>query len=185
MKKLIILLAFFSFLILGPTTSCLAQVTGSVAKIAVIDINLIIRDALAFNAIREQISKYRKVFQAEIQKEEEALRNANQELARQRTLLSAEAFSEKRRDFEKRVAGVQRLVQQRKQNLDRSQGAAMGKIQKRLNEIVTVFALEQDISLILRKDQTILAAKGLRATKVVLDRLNAAMPTIKVAAPAK
>jgi Skp family chaperone for outer membrane proteins len=185
LKKLIILLAFFSFLILGPTTSCLAQGTGSVARIAVIDINLIIRDALAFNAIREQISKYRKIFQAEIQKEEEALRNANQELARQRTLLSAEAFSEKRKDFEKRVAGVQRLVQQRKQNLDRSQGAAMGKIQKRLNEIVTVFALEQDISLILRKDQTILAAKGLRATKVVLDRLNAAMPTIKVAAPAK
>ena len=185
MKKLIILLAFFSFIVLGTTPSCLAQATGSVAKIAVIDINLIIRDALAFNSIREQIGKFRKVFQAEIQKEEEALRNANQELARQKSLLSAEAFTEKRRDFEKRVAGVQRLVQERKQNLDRSQGAAMGEIQKRLNEIVTAFALEQDISLILRKDQTILAAKELRATKIVLDRLNAAMPTVKVVAPAK
>ena len=185
MKKLIILLAFFSFLILGPTTSCLAQGTGSVAKIAVIDINLIIRDALAFNAIREQISKYRKIFQAEIQKEEEALRNANQELARQRTLLSTEAFAEKRRSFEKRVAQVQRLVQQRKQNLDRSQGAAMEEIQKSLNKIISEVAVELDISLIMRKDQTILANKLLRITKVVLDRLNVAMPTIKVAVPAK
>ena len=185
MKKSIIFLVFYSLVILAPTTSSLAQgVTGTI-KIGIIDINLIIRDALAFNAIREQISKYRKVFQAEIQKEEDALRNANQELARQRTLLSAEAFAEKRRGFEKRVAGVQRLVQQRKQNLDRAQGAAMGKIQKTLNEIVSAFALEQDISLILRKDQTILASKALRVTKVVLDRLNVAMPTIKVAVPVK
>lgn len=185
MKKLIISLAVFSFLIFAPTSSSLAQETGANVKVAVIDINLIIRDAFAFNAIREQIGKYRQIFQAEIQKEEEALRNANQELARQRTLLSSEAFAEKRRDFEQRVAGVQRLVQQRKQNLDRAQGEAMGKIQKSLNEIVTAMATEQGITLILRTDQTILAGRELQITKVVLDRLNAAMPTIKVAAPAK
>lgn len=184
MKKTITSLAFFIFVITAPTTSPLAQATKNTVKIGVIDINMIIRDALAFNSIREQISKYRKVYQAEIQKEEEALRNANQELTRQRTLLSAEAFAEKRGDFEKRVAGVQRLVQQRKQNLDRAQGAAMGKIQKSLQEIVIAFAMENDISLILRKDQTILASKALLITKVVLDRLNTAMPTIKVEPPA-
>jgi Skp family chaperone for outer membrane proteins len=185
LKKLIILLAFFIFFILAPTISSFAQGAGGAVKIAVIDINLIIRDALAFKVIREQIGKYRKVFQAEIQKEEEALRNANQELARQRTLLSTEAFAEKRRSFEKRVAQVQRLVQQRKQNLDRSQGAAMEEIQKSLNKIISEVAVELDISLIMRKDQTILANKLLRITKVVLDRLNVAMPTIKVAVPAK
>ena len=165
--------------------SPVAQVASKNIKIGVIDINMIIRDALAFNSIREQIAKYRKVFQAEIQKEEEALRDANQELTRQRTLLSAEAFTEKRKDFEKRVADVQRLVQQRKQNLDRVQGAAMEKIQKSLQDIVTAFALEQDISLIVRKDQTLLASNTLLITKVVLDRLNSVMPTVKVALPAK
>jgi outer membrane protein len=184
LKKTITLLAFFIFIIIAPITSPLAQATKNPIKIGVIDINMIIRDALAFKSIREQIGKYKKVFQTEIQKEEEALRNANKELTRQRTLLSAEAFAEKRENFEKRVAGVQRLVQQRKQNLDRAQGAAMGKIQKSLQEIVTAFALEQDFSLILRKDQTILASKALLITKVVLDRLNTAMPTIKVAPPA-
>ena len=69
--------------------------------------------------------------------------------------------------------------------MDRAQGEAMGKIQNSLNKIVTAFSTEQGISLILRKDQTILAGKALQITKVVLDRLNAAMPTIKVAAPAK
>jgi Skp family chaperone for outer membrane proteins len=184
LKKIITLLAFFIFIIIAPTTSPLAQATKNPTNIGVIDINMIIRDALAFKSIRKQIDKYRKDFQTEIQKEEEALRNANKELTRQRTLLSAEAFAEKRGNFEKRVAGVQRLVQQRKQNLDRAQGAAMGKIQKSLQDIVSVFAAEQGFSLILRKDQTILASKALLITKVVLDRLNTAMPTIKVAPPA-
>ena len=94
MKKIITCLAFFIFVITAPTTSSLAQATKNNIKIGVIDINMIIRDAKAFNSIREQISKYKEVYQAEIQKEEEALRNANQELARQRTLLSAEAFAE-------------------------------------------------------------------------------------------
>ena len=178
-------MAFFSFVNLTSMASPVAQVAGKNIKIGVIDINMIIRDALAFNSIREQIAKYRKVFQAEIQKEEEALRDANQELTRQRTLLSAEAFTEKRKDFEKRVADVQRLVQQRKQNLDRVQGAAMEKIQKSLQDKVTAFALEQDISLIVRKDQTLLASNTLLITKVVLDRLNSVMPTVKVALPAK
>ena len=185
MKKLTILPAFFIFFILASTTSSLAQGVSGAIKIGVIDINLIIRDALAFNAIREQIGKYRSGFQAEIQKEEDALRNANQELARQRSLLSVEAFAQKRSDFEKRVAGVQRLVQLRKQNLDRAQGSAMGKIQKTLNEIITKISAEQGLSLILRMDQTIFSDTAMRITKVVLDRLNVAMPTIKVAVPAK
>jgi outer membrane protein len=184
LKKIITLLAFFIFIIIAPANSPLAQATKNPINIGVIDINMIVRDALAFKSIRKQIDKYRKVFQTEIQKEEEALRNANKELTRQRTLLSAEAFAEKRGNFEKRVGEVQRLVQQRKQNLDRAQGAAMGKIQESLQDIVTAFAVEQDLSLILRKDQTILASKGLLITKVVLDRLNTAMPTIKVAPPA-
>ena len=60
----------------------------------------------------------------------------------------------------------------------------MGKIQKSLQDIVTAFALEQNISLIVRKDQTLLATNTLLITKVVLDRLNSVMPTIKVALPA-
>ena len=185
MKRLFLLFAMMSFLVLAPVKHSFAQAAGSGVKIAVIDINVILRDALAFKAIRDQIGKYRQTFQGEIQKEEEALRNANQELARQRTLLSPEAFTEKRREFEKQVAGVQRLVQQRKANLDKAQADAMKKIQNALNKIVTTLSNEQNISLILRKDQTILANKGLWITDQVLKRLDTTMPTIKVAAPVK
>jgi Skp family chaperone for outer membrane proteins len=168
-----------------PVNDAFAQETPVGIKIAVIDINIILREGAAFKSIRQQIGAYRNTFQSEIQKEEETLRSANQELARQRTLLSAEAFAEKRRDFEKKVVAVQRLVQQRKQNLEKSQSQAMGQIQDVLNEIVTALSEEQQISLILRKDQTILAITALQITAQVLERLNAKMPTIAVPDPSK
>lgn len=185
---------FFTFLVLavflnpllpGVTKAQEAGGKGGPLKISVINVDFILRNAKSVKVIREKIGKYRKTFQEEIQKEEEALRNANQELARQRTLLSAEAFAGKRRDFEKRVSQVQRLVQERKLNLDRAQGQAMGKVQDVLNTIITKLSEERDISLILRREQTILAVKEMEITDVVLERLDKELPTVKVAAPVK
>lgn len=185
MKKISSLLVLMGLLSFTPVNDAFAQSAPAGIKIAVIDINIILREAAAFKSIREQISAYRQTFQSEIQKEEETLRNANQELARQRTLLSAEAFAEKRREFEEKVVAVQRLVQQRKLNLDKSQAQAMGQIQDVLNEIVTALSEEHGISLILRKDQTILATVPLQITAQVLERLDAKMPTLSVPDPAK
>jgi len=154
-------------------------------KISVINVDSILRNATSVKAIRGQIGKYRNTFQEEIQNEEEALRNANQELARQRTLLSAEAFAGKRRDFEQRVSQVQRMVQERKLNLDKAQGQAMGKVQDVLNEIISKIAEERNISLILRREQTILTVKEMEITDVVLERLDKMLPTVKVADPVK
>ena len=185
MKKLLSLLALMGLLFFTPVNGAIAQETSAGIKIAIIDINVILRDAAAFKSIRQQIGAFRDTFQSEIQKEEETLRKGNQELARQRTLLSAEVFAEKRQEFEAKVVTVQRLVQQRKQNLDKSQAEAMGQIQDVLNVIVTAISEEQNISLILRKDQTILATAPLQITNLVLERLDAKMPTIVVSDPSK
>lgn len=182
MRKISLFLALAIVFSFSPMKQSPAQESGF--KVAVIDTNRIVREGKAFQSIRAQIGKFRQTFQGEIQKEEEALRGADQELARQRTLLSAEAFDEKRREFQQRVESVQRLVQQRKQNLDRAQSQAMGKIQGELNQIVANVAKEQGVSLILRWDQIFLADKGLGITEEVLKRLDAKIPSIKVEAPA-
>lgn len=185
MNKISNVVALFGFLFFASIPVTHAQSADGGINVAVIDINFIAREGQAFKGIREQIAKYRQVFQGEIQKEEEALRSANQEIARQRALLSQEAFAEKRKEFEVRVAGVQRLVQQRKLNLDRAQAEAMGKIQKVLNEIVTNMAKEFNISLILRQEQTVLVAPIMQITKQVLDRLDAQLPSVTVSEPAQ
>ena len=149
-------------------------------KIAIIDIDAIRLHAAVVKDIRSQIVKFRKVYQATIQKEEEELRNANQELARKRSILSPEAFSEERRKFETHLADVQRMVQTRKQDLEKAQGDAMSKVEGVLNGIVLDLAKEKGLNLILRKNQTVLGAKSLHITKEVLQRLDKKLPSLRL-----
>ena len=64
MRKIFFLLAMAAFFAFSPIPQPAAQEGG--AKVAVIDTNRIIREGKAFQSIREQIGKFRQVFQGEI-----------------------------------------------------------------------------------------------------------------------
>jgi Skp family chaperone for outer membrane proteins len=153
-------------------------------KIGVIDIDQIRRDSTAVKDARDQIATYHNTIQAEIQKEETELRDANQELARQRTVLAPDAFNEERRKFEARLVEVQRKVQERRQELDDIQNDVMRRMNEVMAEVVVEIAQEQGFGLILRLDQSVFAAQPLLITQAVLERLNKKLPSIKIAEPA-
>ena len=152
-------------------------------NMAVIDTAVIRVNSRAFKDIRAQIAKYRKAIRADIQKEEEALRGANEELARKRAILAPETFAEERRQFEDRLVQVQRTVQKRKKDLERVAAEAVKKVEAVLNKIITDVANEQSLGLILRKNQTVLVANELDITPHVLKRLDTALPSLKVSDP--
>jgi len=160
-----------------------AQGQKSLVRLAIIDVEAIRRQTAVVKDILGQIEKYRAGFQAEIKKEEDALRSANEELTRQRAILSPEAFAEERRKFEQRLEGVQRLLQKRKQELDDVRNEAMRTVQGALNDVVAELAQERRLTLILRKNQTILAAKALDITPIVLKRMDKKLPNLKVRKP--
>jgi Skp family chaperone for outer membrane proteins len=153
-------------------------------RIGVIDIDQIRREATSVKDARDQIATYHNTIQAEIQKEENELREANQELARQRTILSPDAFNEERRKFEGRLVEVQRKVQERRQELDDIQNDIMRRMNEAMAEVVVELAQEQGFGLILRLDQSVFAGQPLLITQTVLERLNKKLPSIKVAEPA-
>lgn len=157
--------------------------TPAALKIAVIDVETIRREAAAIKAAREQLNRYQAAFQADIQKEEAELRNANQELARQRTILAPEAFAEERKKFEHRLVEVQRLMQERKQQLDDAWAEVMRKINDTMNEVITELAVENGYSLIVRFDSLIFAGESYVITQAALDRLNKKLPTLQVPDP--
>ncbi len=152
-------------------------------NLAVIDTEVIRRNSRAFKDIGAQIVKYRKAIQADIQKDEEALRSANEELARKRAILAPETFAEERRQFEELLVQVQRRVQNRMKDLERVGLEALQKVEAVLNKIITEVAKEQSLGLILRKNQTVLVAEELDITPHVLNRLDTALPSLKVTDP--
>ena len=149
---------------------------------AVIDYQRILRDAAAARSIREQIETRRKAYQGEISKEEQRLHEADKEFAKQRSLLTPEAFAEKRQDFEEDVSEVQRLVQQRRRELDRAAEVALNEVKTALIEIVTGIAEERGFNLVLPSSEVLFFARRIDLTEEVLAKLDAMLPDVVVAA---
>ena len=152
---------------------------------AVIDYQRILRDAAAARSIREQIEARRKVYQEEISKEEQRLHEADKEFARQRSVLSPEAFAEKRREFEEDVAEVQRMVQERRRELDRMSAAALNEVKEALIEIVTSIAEERGFNLVLPSSEVLFFSRSLDLTEEVLAKLDARLPQVRLSALAE
>jgi len=155
------------------------------AAIAILDLNAIRREALVVKDIKTQIESFQKDLRASVKKEEDALRAANQELAKKRSILAPEAFAEERRNFEQKVVSVQRSVQQRKRALDKSQADAMLKVENALNSIIKDIAEANKINLVLRREQTILSSHSMEITRNVLEQLNSKLSKVKVKKPGK
>jgi outer membrane protein len=185
-------LSFLLFCVLimaaGAATPTFAQAQKKATiqgKIAVLRMDVITRKSAVVKDVRTQLDTYRNSFRSDIQKEEEALRNANQELARQRTILAPDAFAAERRKFEQRVVDYQRLAQKRKRALDKVRAGAMLKVENAIKKVVTAVAKKERIMLILRSEQTVFWAPPLDITDIVLKGLNKNLPSLKVAAPGK
>ncbi len=153
------------------------------AVIAFLDSQKILRDSIAAASIRKQIDAYRATYRSEIAASEKQLRHDEDELKRQRPILSAEAFATKRRSFEDSVGKVQRIVQDRTRMLDRSFGVAMREVDGAIKKIVSGLTSEYGFNIVVERRQILFAHRDLDITKAVLEKLNATLPDIKVPTP--
>ncbi|HEX2116775.1 MAG TPA: OmpH family outer membrane protein [Alphaproteobacteria bacterium] len=151
--------------------------------IVVADVVTILRDAQAVQGIRTQIERQRNTYQAELQKQENELRNADQELAKQRSILSPEAFAQKRRELEKRVSDAQQSVQDRRRSLDTGFNTAMQKVNDAMIQVIGEIVQEKKYQIVMTKTQVVMVQTALDITPEVLRRLNRKLPTVAVSIP--
>lgn len=150
---------------------------------AVVDVQRIMHEATAAKDVRSQIEAKRQVLGTQISTEENQLRQAEQELADQRALLSNEAFAKKRQAFQQQVADMQRKVQLSRRQLDQAFVDAMAKIQEVLLRVVAELAAERKVDIVLRKSQVLVFAKTMDLTAPTLERLNAKIKKITIEMP--
>ena len=148
------------------------------AVIAIVEIQAIMGDAAAAKSIKAQIEAKRATYQAEISSEEARLRDLEQELARQRSVLSPEAYAKRRREFEGDVAAVQRIVVDRRRELDQAYAGGVRRLQLELSNIIAEIAAERGITLVVPEAQTLFVDKSLRISREVLQRLDERMPDL-------
>jgi outer membrane protein len=164
----------------APAAAAAAETRLPQAVAAVIDYQRILREAKAAQAIRDQVETRRKLYQDQIAKEELRLHELDKDLAKQRSLLSPEAFADQRRSFEKQVGGVQRMVQERRRQLDQAAAAAGNEVRAAMIEIVGELADIRGFNLVLPSSGLLLFSPSIDLTDEVLARLDSRLPTVKV-----
>ena len=173
-----LLLAFAVAAFGGPSEGRAQQLPPTVA--AVIDYQRVLREAAAARSIREQIEVRRKAYQEEISREEQRLHEADKAFAKQRSVLTPEAFAEKRREFEQEIAEVQRLVQERRRALDQASAEALNEVKTALIEVVTSIADERGFNLVLPSSEVLFFSRRIDVTEEVLAKLDARLPDVRV-----
>lgn len=155
------------------------------AVIAVIDGQRVNREAAALKSARQQLEQYRFNFQSEIAKEEEKLRTEEQELARQRSVVTPEVFEQRRQAFQAKVIDLQKRIQERSQSLEKMLNGVREQVTVQVIEILKELSRERGFNMVLDRAQVqIFIGDSIDITPEVLKRIDQRLPTVKVALPA-
>lgn len=151
--------------------------------IGVVDLQRIMAQSSAAKAVAAKREQYVTAYQTQVAEQEKKLRTADEDLARQRSVLDAEVFAEKRDAFQKQVADFQRVVQARRRNLEKAYGQAMNEIQGTVIRVTDQVASERGMNLIVYRTQVFLFDPKMDITDEVLARVNKQLPSVTMADP--
>lgn len=154
-----------------------------IIAIGVVDLQKIMRESIAAQKVRTEIEAKQTEYREQISARENELRAQQQELERQRTVLSAEAYSEREQEFLKQVEALQRQVAERNRQLEESLAYARSQVQGRALQIIAQIADQKKLGLVLDKSQLLLVAKGLEFSDQALERLNAELTSVSTTPP--
>lgn len=153
------------------------------ATIAVVDMERIFQNAKAARSAGAQVQSFYDEGLAEITAREEELRQEQQELARQRPLLSPEAYGERDRAFRASVSALdarRRELDRQLQNL-RTRGEIA--IRRAMVPIFAELSQTKGITMIVGRTQIMFAVRSTDLTDDVLARLDEALPEVDLSLP--
>ena len=150
---------------------------------AIIDVQKVLRDSTAIKGLNQEIEKRRDSYQEQLRLKEEELRNADQELTRQRTILGPEVFAQKRQELERKVGMLQREVQERKRALDQSFANGLSQVQSELAVVAKDIAEAKGLDLILSKATVVIVKPEFEVTDEASKLLNERLPVVTVTFP--
>ncbi len=151
--------------------------------VVIADINQILRDAKSAKDVQKQIDKAMANFSKEVSTSENELQRMRDELVRERSTLSPDAFSAKTRQYQQRFDVLDRSVQARRQALQQSYNDAMTKIENTALHIIAQIAGERKANMVLTRAAVLFSANNLDITAEVTKRLDDMLPTMTVKLP--
>jgi Skp family chaperone for outer membrane proteins len=173
---LILMMAFVGFAPVSfaqtEATPLAAEKSMEVKRIALVDLDGILRAADANNRVRELLDGQRAKFQEEFRAIEVNLQQSERDLLAKRELMSKDEYEKLVTAFQARVSSVQKEIQYKRQSIDNAYQKALSDIRKLAIGVITKIASEREIDLILNRDSSVIFLPHLNISDEVLSRLN-------------
>ncbi len=141
-------------------------------RVAVVNIDKVLRDAKATERVRALLDEKREEFQNDFATREASLLRIERELQSKRTILSEEAYRAEVAQFQNEVASIQKEIQFKRQALDKAFQEAQDEIRTLATEIVAELARNQRLDIVINKNSALVFRQDLDITKVVITQLN-------------
>jgi len=173
-------LAAMLFIAAASNASAQDKFSAPAAKIAIVDVQLILRESLAGKAAREQMDGIARKEQAALAEEEKKLRAQDQELQQQRAILTPEVYSQRQRKLQADVGNLQNRSRNLRLTLDQGFRRTIDQIQLVLFDELRKLSTEIDVNLIIPRSQIVIAVDDFDVTKSALERLDKRLPSIEL-----
>jgi outer membrane protein len=153
------------------------------AAVVVVDMTQIMRDSKAAKDIQAQVQKEMDTYSKAVSLKENDLKVLQDELERQRTVLSPDVFSTRSQDYQRRYSALDREVQVKRQQMQQSYSDAMTKVEGVALQIVADVAKERKANMVVAKAALLYMDDGLDVTAEVTKRLDEKVPAMAVNLP--
>ena len=160
-----------------------SQKTSSIShngSLGVVDQEHIFSRALVFQSLNNEAEVGHKKFHAEVIKVESELRTMEEELKKLEaaTDTPSEELHNKRQEFQRRLAQLEQLAQQRKQQLQSEYNLHLDIIKRNLEDAVEKIAREKGLLLIV-DSKSVMFNNGLDVTDEIITDLNHRIASVK------
>jgi len=157
--------------------------TAKTAKVVIIDFMEIQRTSLAGKDLMRQAENYRAELEAEQQRIQQDIRSTEAELSRQRDILTEDALQEKARAEQQRLSIAERDFRDKNNRIQIAARRAEQELQSKLAPIYQGIMSSHGANIIMDRSQMILSGSGMDVTREVIEKLDIAMPSIKLVVP--
>lgn len=178
LKKLFLTLSIVVFSTAAAQAADAAPAALPAVKVAVVDIQRIMKDSLAAKDLKAQLEAKRNQYQAEIKAKEDKLKKEEEDLAKQKSVLAKDALTAKQKAFVDDINAVRKDVQDKRVKLDNGYKNALNEIQKVVQGIIDDLAKEKGFNLAIPNSQLVYAHRDFDISDEVLKRLDAKLPKV-------
>jgi len=156
---------------------------AEVFRVAIIDIPAILRQASAAQALQRRMQVEQDRYQSRADELQRQLQEEEAAIEQQRNSLSNEAFTQKRREFQDRVNRTTADFRQRRRLIDQAFNEASAEINRTLLAVIEELAVQQGISLVVRREAVLYQSDVFDLTEEAGRALNERLPEVAVAIP--